>query len=95
VNKYEPVSEKDRFDMEYWSLEQAKLGKTKPATLEGQVVYITGGGSGIGLACANVFGKAGANVFIADMDKASLDKAASDLKSAKIPVQTKQVNIAR
>jgi hypothetical protein len=37
-------------------LEQAKLGKAKPAVLEGRAVYITGGASGIGLACAHTFG---------------------------------------
>ena len=56
IGSYDPVHEKDLFDMEYWSLEQAKLGKSKPAVLEGHAVYVTGGASGIGLACAHVFG---------------------------------------
>ena len=78
-----------------FSLEQAKLGKTKPATLEGQSVYITGGASGIGLACAHTFGKSGANLYIVDMNTETLEKAVKELKAAKYPVHYKQVNVTK
>lgn len=46
VGSYEPVNDQERFGMEYWSLEQVKLGKAQPPTLGGRVVYITGAASG-------------------------------------------------
>src|SRR5688500_11581252 len=42
--------------MEYWSLEQAKLGKSAKSPMEGKVIFITGGASGIGFSCALTFG---------------------------------------
>ncbi|CAK9006568.1 Uncharacterized oxidoreductase YuxG (ORF2) [Durusdinium trenchii] len=67
--KYEPVTSEELFDVEYWSLEQAKLklGAVKPGKLQGRVAFVTGGGSGIGLETALLFAKEGACVFIADM----------------------------
>ena len=51
---YAPASEADLWDMEYWSLEQAKLGTVSKKPLDGHVVFITGGAQGIGRACAQV-----------------------------------------
>src|ERR1700730_14387173 len=42
VGRFEPLPEADLFDVEYWSLEQAKLGKAKELPLAGQVPAITG-----------------------------------------------------
>ena len=47
---YKCIPEKDIFEIEYWSLEQAKLGKTVEKPLSRHVVAVTGGGSGIGAA---------------------------------------------
>ena len=52
IRSFHPISEADMFDCEYWSLEQAKLGKGTPPPLRGQVVLITGGAGAIGLATA-------------------------------------------
>ena len=54
--------------MEYWSLEQAKLGKKSPTVAQGKIVYITGAASGIGLATAKLFAKNGATLFLIDLD---------------------------
>ena len=68
IGRYRPVSEADMFDMEYWSLEQAKLGKAKDPAMAGQVVVVTGGGSGIGAATARAFHAEGAAVVVLDRD---------------------------
>ena len=62
--------------MEYWSLEQAKLGKNKVLALQGKVIYITGAASGIGLATAKLFAEQGGNLFLADVAKDKLNAAA-------------------
>jgi len=82
VGQYQALPDRDIFDMEYWSLEQAKLGKAKPAALAGQVVYITGAASGIGLACARRFAAAGAHLYLVDRDGERLAAAAGNFKNA-------------
>ena len=49
VGTYAPVSRGDLFDVEYWSLEQAKIKPTTPAPLARCVALVTGAASGIGL----------------------------------------------
>ncbi len=74
-----PIGEKDMFDCEYWSLEQAKLGKGTPPPFQGRVVMVTGGAGAIGLATAKAFAAKGANVVLVDRDQAALDAALSQL----------------
>ena len=76
---FHPVSAQKLFDMEYWSLEQAKLGKGKPPAMQGRVVMITGGGGAIGLATAQSFAALGANIFIVDLESAALEAALATL----------------
>lgn len=70
-----PIGERDLFEMEYWSLEQAKLGKGKPPRFQGKVVLVTGGAGAIGLATARAFAAEGAAIFLVDRDEAQLDGA--------------------
>jgi len=77
IGEYCPIGEYDMFEMEYWSLEQAKLGKTAEKLLARQVAVITGGGKGIGAATAVAFSKQGAVVAILDRD---LDAAKAVVK---------------
>ncbi len=70
-----PVTPEQLFDMEYWSLEQAKLGKGTPPAMQGRVVMVTGGGGAIGLATAQAFARLGANIFIVDLEQSALDAA--------------------
>jgi rhamnose utilization protein RhaD (predicted bifunctional aldolase and dehydrogenase) len=60
IGEYKCISENDMFEVEYWSLEQAKLGKSNEKALSRQVCVITGGGSGIGAATAKAMAAEGA-----------------------------------
>jgi rhamnose utilization protein RhaD (predicted bifunctional aldolase and dehydrogenase)/NAD(P)-dependent dehydrogenase (short-subunit alcohol dehydrogenase family) len=80
VGQYTPLKEDDLFDMEYWSLEQAKLGKSQPKKMQGKVVTISGAASGIGLATARLFAEHGANLFLLDRDGEQLSAAKAGLK---------------
>ena len=67
---WKTLGQKDLFEMEYWSLEQAKLkkaGKSKP--LQGKVAMVTGAASGIGKACVDVLVQNGAVVAALDISK--------------------------
>jgi rhamnose utilization protein RhaD (predicted bifunctional aldolase and dehydrogenase)/NAD(P)-dependent dehydrogenase (short-subunit alcohol dehydrogenase family) len=68
VGRFRPVSAADLFDIEYWSLEQAKLAGAKPKPLTGQIVLVTGGAGAIGAATAKLFAANGAHVVVADLD---------------------------
>ncbi len=82
VGRFQALPESDLFDMEYWSLEQAKLGKRSPRRLEGHIVYITGAARGIGEATARSFAKAGAALFLVDREAAPLEALAAELDAA-------------
>ena len=74
-----PIKEKDMFDCEYWSLEQAKLGKGTPPHFEGKVVIVTGGAGTIGLETAKAFSRLGANILLVDNNQKLLEIALSKL----------------
>ncbi len=78
-SRFESISEADQFDIEYWSLEQAKLGKRADKPLQGQVAVITGGAGTLGFAIASAFRRAGAEVALLDRD-ARVEAAAQKLK---------------
>jgi rhamnose utilization protein RhaD (predicted bifunctional aldolase and dehydrogenase)/NAD(P)-dependent dehydrogenase (short-subunit alcohol dehydrogenase family) len=82
AGRYQALPESDIFDMEYWSLEQAKLGKATPPPLAGRVVYITGAASGIGRAAARRFARAGAHLFLVDRDRGAVEGVATELRAA-------------
>ena len=80
MSRFESISPADTFEMEYWSLEQAKLGKAKPKPLAGQVVAVTGGGGTIGAAIARAFAAQGAEVAVLDRDLDSAKATAARIK---------------
>ncbi len=82
LGRYEVLGEDDLFDMEYWSLEQAKLGKAKPPPLAGRVVLVTGAASGIGAATARRFAAAGAHLWLIDRESGPVEALADSLGSA-------------
>ena len=76
AGRFTPLGEGDTFDMEYWSLEQAKLGKSARGRLEGCVAVITGGGGAIGAATAQAFAREGAQIAILDNSEGAAVTAA-------------------
>jgi rhamnose utilization protein RhaD (predicted bifunctional aldolase and dehydrogenase)/NAD(P)-dependent dehydrogenase (short-subunit alcohol dehydrogenase family) len=86
IGRFESISEADLFDIEYWSLEQAKLGTTTEKMLAGQVAVITGGAGTIGLATARAMSGAGAEVALLDIDAEALDAAAKRIGGAALAI---------
>jgi rhamnulose-1-phosphate aldolase/alcohol dehydrogenase len=87
IGEYRPISEADMFDVEYWSLEQAKLGKAAEKVLARQVCVVTGGGSGIGAATARAMAAEGAEVAILDRDHDMAVKAAKAIHRHALAIQ--------
>ena len=74
--RFESISERDQFDIEYWSLEQAKLAGQARKALHGQVAVVTGAAGAIGAATAAAFRAQGAEVALIDLDAAKAVAAA-------------------
>ncbi len=87
MGEYRSISEFDMFEVEYWSLEQAKLGKSNEKPLSRQVAVITGGASGIGAATARAMAKQGAEVAILDRDLEAASSAAKKIGAAALAVE--------
>ncbi len=79
VGSYTPCVRADLFDVEYWSLEQAKLKAAPQAQLARCIALVTGAASGIGLATAERMLAAGAHVALVDSDFDTLVPAAEGL----------------
>ncbi|WP_339759584.1 bifunctional aldolase/short-chain dehydrogenase [uncultured Hoeflea sp.] len=78
---FHPIGPDDLFDLEYWSLEQAKLAKAAAKPLTGQVVAVTGGAGAIGLATARAFAREGAAVALIDFNREACKAAAASIGS--------------
>jgi rhamnulose-1-phosphate aldolase/alcohol dehydrogenase len=80
VSTYAPIPESEKFGIEYWSLEEAKLRRLpKPKALTSRVAFITGGASGIGRAIAARLSAEGAAVVVADLNADGADEVAAGL----------------
>jgi rhamnulose-1-phosphate aldolase/alcohol dehydrogenase len=78
LTEYVGLDEQEAFDIEYWLLEEAKLQRMpKAKAFAGKVVYVTGGGGGIGQALADRFLQEGACVVLADIDRNALTRASA------------------
>jgi rhamnose utilization protein RhaD (predicted bifunctional aldolase and dehydrogenase)/NAD(P)-dependent dehydrogenase (short-subunit alcohol dehydrogenase family) len=82
IGRFEALPEAELFEMEYWSLEQAKLGKSPEKPLAGQIAAVTGAGGTIGAAIARRLAAEGAHVALLDRDEAAARAAAKPLGGA-------------
>src|SRR6478752_4753274 len=87
IGRFESISEAEMFDMEYWSLEQAKLSAAAEKPLAGQIAVITGAGGTIGAATAKAFARAGAEVALLDLDEGAAAARAKELGGTALAVK--------
>ena len=87
VSTYAPIPEAEKFRIEYWGLEEAKLQRLpKPKPLAGRIAFVTGAGSGIGRAIAHRLAAEGACVVVADVDAESAVTVAAQIGSTDVAV---------
>ena len=80
LSSYAPISESEKFKIEYWALEEAKLARLpKPKPLATRIAFVTGGGSGIGRAIAHRLAAEGACVVVADRNGPSAETVAREI----------------
>ncbi|MCF3940521.1 bifunctional aldolase/short-chain dehydrogenase [Gordonia tangerina] len=87
VSTYAPIDESEKFRIEYWALEEAKLARMpKPKPLATRIALVTGAASGIGKAIAARLAAEGACVVIADLDAAKAQAAAEEIGSTDVAI---------
>jgi rhamnulose-1-phosphate aldolase/alcohol dehydrogenase len=80
IDTYEAMDQQEAFDIEYWSLEEAKLRRLPPEKeLDRQVIAVIGAGAGIGKATAHRLVREGAHIVAVDRDRASAQATADEI----------------
>jgi len=79
---YKPASDEHVCELEYWNLQQAKLGSEADHLLDGQVVLVTGGAGAIGYGIVKTCMEAGAHVVLTDVDSVRLEHVTQRLEAA-------------
>ncbi|UOR01277.1 bifunctional aldolase/short-chain dehydrogenase [Leucobacter allii] len=87
LSSYSPISDAEKFRIEYWALEEAKLQRLpKPKSHQGRIAFVTGAASGIGKAIATRLAAEGACVVVADLDLEKAQAAAAELGGTDVAV---------
>lgn len=87
VSSYAPIDESEKFRIEYWALEEAKLARMpKPKPLATRIALVTGAASGIGRAIATRLAAEGACVVIADLDADKAAAAAEEIGGSDVAI---------
>lgn len=87
ISTYRPIPEAEKFRIEYWALEEAKLRRLPaPRSHAGRIALVTGAASGIGRAIATQLAAAGACVVVADIDLDKATEAATSIGSSDVAV---------
>ncbi|SED53961.1 bifunctional aldolase/short-chain dehydrogenase [Ruania alba] len=87
LSTYAPIEESEKFRIEYWALEEAKLQRMpKPKALATRVALVTGAASGIGKAIATRLAAEGACVVIADLNLEAAEEVATELGGPDVAV---------
>jgi rhamnulose-1-phosphate aldolase/alcohol dehydrogenase len=87
ISTYAPIPESEKFRIEYWALEEAKLQRMpKPKPLASRVALVTGAGSGIGKAIAQRLAAEGACVVVADLNADAAAETAAEIGSPDVAV---------
>ncbi|MBG6085087.1 bifunctional aldolase/short-chain dehydrogenase [Zhihengliuella flava] len=87
ISTYAPIDESEKFRIEYWALEEAKLARMpKPKPLATRIALVTGAASGIGKAIAERLAAEGACVVIADLDLEKAQAVAAEIGSTDVAV---------
>lgn len=87
LSTYTPISDAEKFRIEYWALEEAKLQRMpKPKTHQGRIAFVTGAASGIGKAIATRLAAEGACVVVADLDLEKAQAAAAELGGTDVAI---------
>ena len=96
VSTYAPISEAEKFAIEYWALEEAKLQRMpKPKALATRVALVTGAGSGIGKAIATRIAAEGGCVVIADLNLDNAQAVADELGGSDVAVAVARRRVRR
>ncbi|MBN9176541.1 MAG: bifunctional aldolase/short-chain dehydrogenase [Microbacterium sp.] len=87
LSTYTPISDAEKFRIEYWALEEAKLQRMpRPKTHQGRIAFVTGAASGIGKAIATRLAAEGACVVVADLDLEKAQAAAAELGNSDVAI---------
>jgi rhamnulose-1-phosphate aldolase/alcohol dehydrogenase len=87
LSSYTPIDESEKFKIEYWALEEAKLQRMpKPKAHATRIALVTGAASGIGKAIATRLATEGACVVIADLDQEKAEAAAAEIGNSDVAV---------